>query len=278
MNRGRERRRQPDAAVAVPRAINLDGRKKERKRSRGHHMVDAHRAGVALALRPLPRRDEAVLARLHPRDRLAGCVVRRRQRDRAQPAGLQALGNPREHAVVRLECAVEQHAERSRVDQAFRRRQRRRAGRHQASAPAERTRRQIAQVDTEYFVHVDAGPEACEPFDFLAERLLPRCQVRRVDPAGRHARQDARDDVRKAARKDPEKADLIRGARAAAAEHESQVGSVSVCVHSLAAGTYSTDAQGGRTNSRMRTLSAASGSIQAVYCTMAFDTVALDSS
>ena len=92
MDRRRERCGQPDAAVAIPRAVDFDGWKEEREGARGHHVIDAKRAADAFALRPLPGLDAAVVARLHPGHRLARRVARRGERDGPQPAGVAGSG------------------------------------------------------------------------------------------------------------------------------------------------------------------------------------------
>ena len=71
VDRRRERRGQPDAAVAVPRPVDFDRRKEERQRRRRHHMVDAELARDALSVRPLPRLDPAVAGARAPRSATA---------------------------------------------------------------------------------------------------------------------------------------------------------------------------------------------------------------
>ena len=93
VDRRRERRGEPDATVTVPRPVDFDRRKEERQRCRRHHMVDAELARDALSVRPLPRLDPAVPARVHPGQRLPCRVARRRQRQGLQPTVGQAASD-----------------------------------------------------------------------------------------------------------------------------------------------------------------------------------------
>ncbi len=222
MHGRRERRGQTDAAVAVPRAVHFDGGKKERQRRRGHDVIHSKRAGGALALRPLPHRHAAV-GGLHPGHRLACRIARCCQRDRPKPAVLHAPGDARQDAVGRLEVALQQSPERRRVDEAAGRTQRRSAARHEPSAPPNHARAEVPRVDAENVVDVQVGPEVDEILDLLGKGLLARREVGRVDPAGGDAREDSGDDVGQLPREEPQKADLVGGARTTAAQDQREV-------------------------------------------------------
>jgi hypothetical protein len=186
-------------------------------------VLDAHRTGVALALRAFPFPHAGIVARLHPGNRLACGVARRGERDGAQPAGLEALGDADEIAVFCLEHALEHRAQRVGVDQALRRRQRRLPAREKTAAPAQRACGQVAQVDAEDMVDADAAPHLGEAFRLLCEGPAAGGEKRGVDAAGRHAGQNVGDGVGDLARQQSQHADLIRGARAPAAEDEGQM-------------------------------------------------------
>ena len=94
----RERCGQADAAVSVPRTVHFDGRKEERQRGGGHHVVHAQVSGDALAAGAVPREHAAPLPALDPGHRLAGRVARSRQRHGGQPAGLQVARDAGERA------------------------------------------------------------------------------------------------------------------------------------------------------------------------------------
>ena len=117
----------------------------------------------------------------------------------------------------------DQFAQRRSVHQAPRRRQRILAAAEQPAAPPHRAGREIAQIHPEHIVDPDAGPDLCEALDLHGERFLVRRQIGRVDPARRDASQDAWHHIGKLARQQAQEADLIRGAGAAAAQHERQV-------------------------------------------------------
>ena len=219
MNRRRERLRQPDAAVAVPRAVDFDRRKEERQRRRRHHVIDPQRAHRALAQRPLPRRHRAVLARLHPRHRLAGGVARRGQRERAQPAVAQALVDAGQRPIGRMQLALEHFAQRLGVDHALGRRQRRLAAGDQPAAPSQRAPRQVVSVDAEHVVDAEVAPHLGQLVDLLLIRLLPRGEERGVDAAGRDAGQDVGHRFRKFAGENPQHADLVRRPRSTTTKH-----------------------------------------------------------
>jgi hypothetical protein len=233
MHGRRERRRQPDAAISVPPALDVDGREKERKRRGRHHMLDAKRACRAHALRPLPGADAAVRPCLQPGYRLTCRIARRRHRDGAQPAGLQVSRNAGNLAVLCLEDALEQLPQRRSVDHALGGRQRVFATSQQPSAPPHGTAGKIAQVDAEHVVDADVCPDLGEVLHLLSEQLRPCGQVCGVDAPRRHASQDVGDDARKLPRQHAEKADLIGGARAAAAQRERQAGPGSGVAHSV---------------------------------------------
>ena len=187
-------------------------------------MVDSERAGGAPALRPFPGLDTAVIARLHPRDRLPCRVTRCGQRDRPQPAILQAPRDAVDAAGLRLEHAFEQPAKRGRIDKTPRRRQGRPASRQQTSAPSRSARRQIAQIDAEHILDTQTVPDVNEVLEFPGKRFLMRSQISRVNSAGRYSSKDVRGKVGKDARQVAENPDLVRGTRTAAGEHESQIG------------------------------------------------------
>jgi hypothetical protein len=188
-------------------------------------MVDSECAGGALALRPFPGVDTAVIARLYPCDRLPCRVTRCGQRDRPQPAILQAPRDAVNAAGLRLEHAFEQRAKRRGIDETPRRRQDRPASRQQASAPSRGPRRQIAQIDAEHILDTQTAPDIYEVLEFPGKRFLMRSQISRVDSAGRYSGKDVREKVGKHARQVAENPDLVRGARTAAGEYESQIGS-----------------------------------------------------
>jgi hypothetical protein len=196
-------------------------------------MVATERAAGALAVRPFPGLDTAVIARLHPRDRLPCRVTRCGQRDCPQPAILQAPRDAVDAAGLRLEHALEQRAKRRRIDETPRPRQWRSAARQQTSAPSRGARRQIAQIDAEHILDMQVAPDVYEVLEFPGKRLLMRSQICRVDSAGRHAGQNVRGKVGKRARQMPENPDLVRGARTAAGEHESQIRPLVRNAHSL---------------------------------------------
>jgi hypothetical protein len=74
--------------------------------------------------------------------------------------------------------------ERLGVHKASRRRKDRSTARDQASAPANQPVRQVANVDAEHVVNVEAGPDRGEILDALGKRLLPRRQIRGIDASG----------------------------------------------------------------------------------------------
>ena len=128
-----------------------------------------------------------------------------------------SLSEPARHA-------FEQRAKRRRIDETPRQRQRSSAARQETPAPARGARRQIAQVDAEHIFDMQTAPDVDEVLEFPGKRLLVRRQIRRVDSAGGYSGQDVRGKVGKRARQMPENPDLVRGARTAAGEHESQIG------------------------------------------------------
>ena len=69
-----------------------------------------------------------------------------------------------------------------------------------------------------------AGPDVDEIVEVPSKRLLMRGEVRGVNSAGRYSGQNVRGKVRECARQIPENPDLVRGARTAAREHESEIG------------------------------------------------------
>ena len=93
------------------------------------------------------------------------------------------------------------------------------------SRPPQRTSRlrQIADVDPEHVVDVEARPDGREVLDTFRKRLLPRGQIRGVDASGRHTGEDSRHDVGKLSREDAQEADLVGTARAPAAQDKGQV-------------------------------------------------------
>ena len=109
------------------------------------------------------------------------------------------------------------------VDHALRGWQRRLAAGDQPAAPAQRCAtsgragRRGTPASMRRSLHISASS-----LDLLRIRLLPRGEERRVDAAGRDAGQDVGNDVGKLARQIAQHADLIRAARAAAAQHERQ--------------------------------------------------------
>lgn len=80
---------------------------------------------------------------------------------------------------------------------------------------------------------MQAGPDVYEIVEVPSKRLLMGGQVRRVDSTGRHSGQNVRGKVGERARQMPENSDLVRGARTAAREHESEIGSFLRYVYSL---------------------------------------------
>ena len=197
-------------------------------------MVDSERAADALALRPFPCLDTEVIARLHPRDRLAGRVTRCGQRNRPQPAILEASRDAVDAAArLRLELAFEQRAKRGGIDETPRPRQARVTSRQQTSTPSRRARRQIAQVDAKHILDRQAAPDVHEVLEFPGKRLLMRSEIRRVDAASRDAGHDVRSQVGKHVRQVAENPHLVRGTRTAAGEYEGQIGSLVRNVYSL---------------------------------------------
>ncbi len=188
-------------------------------------MVDAQRARSALALRPLPRSDTGVVARLHPRDRLAGRVTGCGQRDRPQPPILEASCDAVDAAGLRLQHPLQERAKRGGIDETPCRRQGRAASRQQPSAPSHGARRQVAQVDAEHLLDAQTGPDVDEVLEVAGKRFLVCCQERRVYPAGRYPRQNVRGQLGKYTSEVAENSNLIGGARTAAGEHKSQIGS-----------------------------------------------------
>ena len=184
MDGGRERRRQPDAAVAVPGALDLHRGKEERQRRRRHDVIDAERAVGAPALRPRPRSDAAVLARLHPRDRLTGRIARRRQRNRPEPAGLETLGDAGQRAVSAPSSRVPSTSRSGAVSTKLREGRsgycRRRAAVHPIGSRASPRSRTSTRNTSSIRMPSHSRPV----LHLLRERFLARRQKRRVDPTG----------------------------------------------------------------------------------------------
>ena len=111
---GGERRREADAAVAVPGAGQTHGREEERQRAGGHDVLDGQPGVLAAALR-LGERDDRVA--LHPGDRLAGHVVERRHRDRPDLPQLQVAFDPDQLAVHRRGGVADRLAQRLGVEE-----------------------------------------------------------------------------------------------------------------------------------------------------------------
>jgi len=187
-------------------------------------MVDTERAAGAFAVWPFPGLDTALISRLDPGDRLPGCVTGCGQRDRSQPAILEAPRDAMDAAGLRREHALEQRAKRRRIDQTPRPRQRRSAAGQQAPAPARGTRREIPQIDTEHILDMQTAPDVDEVLEFPGKRLLMRSQICRVDSTGRYSGQNVRGKVGERACQMPENPDLVRRPRTAAGEDESQIG------------------------------------------------------
>ena len=233
MDRRRQRRGQADAAVAVPRAVDFDGGKEERQRGRRHDVIDPQRAHLALALRPLPRRHRAILARLHPGDRLAGGVARRGQRERAQPPGAQAGVDAVDRAVGGgVQLALEHFAAA--------------AWCRPCSSPAcsgdlppvssrppQRTARHIRSWSTRNTcVDAQVAPHLGQLVELLDERLLPRGDERRVDARRPRRRSGFRGwPSGNCAREILQHADLVRAARAATTQHEAQAPRIGQRLH-----------------------------------------------
>src|SRR4029079_1626394 len=147
-------------------------------------MVDSERAAGAFAVWPFPGVDTPVISRLDPGDRLPGCVTGCSQRDRSQPAILEAPRDAVDAAGLPREHPFEQRAKRRRIDEPPRQRQRSSAARQETPAPARGARRQIAQVDAEHIFDMQTAPDVDEVLEFPGKRLLVRRQIRRVDSAG----------------------------------------------------------------------------------------------
>ena len=147
-------------------------------------------SGSCAAAAPTPAC--AILAGLHPRDRLAGGVTRCGQGERAQPAVAQAGIDAVDRAIAAA-CSSRSSTSRSGVvsTMLLAGLQRRLAARHQPAAPAHAPASiRSLHVDAEHLVDVEVAPHFRQLVELLDERLLPRGEERRVDGAGRDAGQD----------------------------------------------------------------------------------------
>ena len=227
MDRGRERRGEPHAAVAVPRAGELDRGEQQRQRRRRHHVIDREPGLDAAALRarattrclaPAPRRWCArSTSRWWPTrrrcsrptrgsPRCPGSRRRRRRRARGAAGPTAARCRPARGSWERSWAPPEPSRATQRSDAA----------------------EQAPGIGAEDVVRRDRAPQLVERLDAAAKARAAGGEARDVDAAGRDAGEDGDLEIGSERREPAQDADLIGAAGTAAGEEHGERAAVAV--------------------------------------------------